>query len=93
METFGYKGNAINIHTDKKIREAIESTGAKLVFLPPYSPELSPIEKMWSKLKTLIRKLKPRSPAKFHDALVEAISGLDINDFEEWYNACGYEFD
>lgn len=80
-----------NIHGSPAIKEAIESKGAILVYLPPYSPDLSPIEKMWSKIKAAIRKLKPRSPRDFHSALVKAISELNINDFAEWYEACGYQ--
>lgn len=80
-----------SIHKSDSIREAIEAKGAKLVFLPPYSPELSPIENMWSKMKSTIRKLMPRDPEAFHDALVQAISELSDNDFEEWYEHCGYD--
>ncbi len=80
-----------NIHTSSEIKDAIEKRGAILVYLPPYSPDLSPIEKMWSKIKSFMGKLKPRNPGEFHNALVEAISALDINDFEEWYDACGYQ--
>lgn len=80
-----------NIHTSPEIKKAIESRGAILVYLPPYSPDLSPIEKMWSKIKSFMKKLKPRTLGEFHNALVEAISALDINDFEEWYDSCGYQ--
>ena len=80
-----------SIHKSNSIKEMVESTVAKLVFLPPYSPELSPIENMWSKIKGIIRKLMPRDPGAFHNALVEAISELSDYDFEEWYEHCGYE--
>ena len=79
-----------SIHKSSDIKEAIEATGAKLVFLPPYSPELSPIENMWSKIKGIIKKLMPRTPGEFHDALVAAIHQLNDDDFEEWYEHCGY---
>lgn len=79
-----------SIHKSDNIREAIEATGAKLVFLPPYSPDLSPIENMWSKIKSIIKKLMPRSPGEFHDALVNSIYELSDDDFEEWYEHCGY---
>jgi len=70
--------------------DLIERTGAKVVFLPPYSPDLSPIEKMWSKIKEILKRKKPRSKAEFHDALLEAITSVNEGDFEEWYEACGY---
>lgn len=81
------------IHKSSKIRIAIEKAGAILVYLPPYSPDLSPIEKMWSKLKYFIKKLKPRTQEEFYNALTSAISTLDVSDFEEWYEECGYMFD
>ena len=49
------------VHHAGVIREAIEAVGAKLVFLPPYSPDLSPIELCWSKLKQLLRSAKART--------------------------------
>jgi len=55
----------VPFHKLDKIRELIESVGAKLVFLPPYSPDLSPIEKMWSKLKHFIKKFGPNRRVNF----------------------------
>jgi putative transposase len=46
-----------SFHKSKSIRQLIEDAGAKLIFLPPYSPDLNPIEKWWHKIKTAIRKL------------------------------------
>jgi transposase len=80
----------INFHKSKELIELIESTGAKVVFLPPYSPDLSPIEKMWSKIKEILKRKKARSKAEFHEALVEAITDVNDEDFEEWYESCGY---
>jgi len=80
-----------SIHKADSIKEAIEATGAKLIFLPPYSPDLSPIENMWSKIKGIMRKLMPRNPGDFHDALSQAIYELNDSDFEEWYEHCGYQ--
>ena len=73
----------VQFHKSEEIRKAIEKVGAKLIFLPPYSPDLSPIENMWSKIKTVIRKLMPRDSASFHSALVTAVSELKDEDFEE----------
>jgi len=81
----------VPFHKSEKVRELIESVGAKLVFLPPYSPDLSPIEKMWSKLKHFIKKFRPRSVGEFHNALLNAINELKEEDFEEWYECCGYQ--
>lgn len=49
------------VHKVNGIKEAIEAKGARLLYLPPYSPDLNPIEKMWSKLKNVLRKMKARS--------------------------------
>jgi transposase len=80
----------VGFHKSKELIELIESVGAKVVFLPPYSPDLSPIEKMWSKIKDILKKLKPRSKVEFHNSLLEAITSVNDEDFEEWYDACGY---
>ena len=48
-------------HKGKAVRQLIRSAGARLLFLPPYSPDLNPIEQVFAKLKTLLRKAAPRS--------------------------------
>jgi transposase len=80
----------VSFHKNHAIISLIESTGAKVVFLPPYSPDLSPIEKMWSKIKEIIKRLKPRSSAEFHDALAAALHAVNEDDFRGWYEECGY---
>ncbi len=80
----------VNFHKSKELISIIESTGARVVFLPPYSPDLSPIEKMWSKIKEILKRKKPRSKSEFHQALLEAITAVTEEDCEEWYDVCGY---
>lgn len=80
----------IKFHKIAKVKDLIESVGAKLVFLPPYSPDFSPIENMWSKVKHFIKKLMPRTKEEFHLALCSAINELNDDDFEGWYEHCGY---
>ena len=80
----------VSFHKSEEIVGLINSTGAKVVFLPPYSPDLSPIEKMWSKMKEVLKRNKPRTKADFHTALGAALSSMNDEDFEEWYDACGY---
>src|SRR3990167_5106253 len=75
----------VSFHKSKELIELIEGVGARIVFLPPYSPDLSPIEKMWSKIKEMLKRIKPRSKAEFHDSLLEAITSVNDDDFEEWY--------
>ncbi len=78
-------------HKNEMVKTLIESVGAQLVFLPPYSPDLSPIEKMWSKIKHFIKKFAPRTAGEFHDALLSSLSELNDEDFEAWYEDCGYD--
>lgn len=80
----------VRFHKDKKVRELIESKGAHVVFLPPYSPDLSPIEKMWSKIKEIMKRLMPRSKAEFHNALCAGLSEVTSEDCESWFEDCGY---
>jgi len=82
----------IKFHQIGEVKELIESMGAKLVFLPPYSPDFSPIENMWSKIKHFIKKLMPRTEKEFHSALCSALNELSDDDFEGWYEHCGYSF-
>lgn len=78
------------IHKSHTIVDLIESVGAKVVFLPPYSPDLSPIEKMWSKVKDVLKRLIPRTKADFHEALAIALDSVNEDDCWEWFDACGY---
>ncbi len=79
-----------SIHKSEAIVNLIESAGARVVFLPPYSPDLSPIEKMWSKAKEILKRLMPRTKADFHNAVAIAMDTVNEEDCEEWFDACGY---
>jgi transposase len=70
----------LNVHTNQLVIEAIESVGAKVLFLPTYSPELNPIEMLWSKLKAFLRKLKPRTRADLDVAVSTFIASLQQKD-------------
>jgi len=82
----------VSFHKSSTIVNLIESTGARVVFLPPYSPDLSPIEKMWSKIKEIIKRLKPRTNSEFHNALTSALYDVSEEDLNGWYEECGYSF-
>ena len=69
----------LQVHKAAGIRELIEAVGAKLVFLPPYSPDLSPIELCWSKLKHLLRSAKARTAADLNQAIVAALDRMSPN--------------
>ena len=80
----------LSVHKSPKAIELIEERGAKVVFLPPYSPELNPIEMAWSKLKTLLRKWRPRSPQVLEEALLDAMDICSKHDFHAWIRHAGY---
>jgi transposase len=79
------------IHKVEEIEEAIEARGAWAVFLPTYSPDLNPIENCWSKVKGILRSLKPRTLEDLLDALVEAFSSITVQDILGWFRHCGYQ--
>lgn len=80
----------LSAHKVKGIREAIEATGAHLVYLPPYSPDYSPIELCWSKLKTVLRAAKARSRDVLDQAVTTAIATITSEDAHHWFAHCGY---
>jgi len=77
-------------HKVAGIKELIEGCGAQLVYLPPYSPDLNPIEKCWSKIKTYLRKAKARTREELEKALREALLLVTAEDAQGWFKSCGY---
>ena len=77
-------------HKVEGIEEAIESRGATLVYLPPYSPDFSPIEECWSKVKSWMRKTKARTLMALDDAIVDAFEQVTASDAAGWFRHCGY---
>lgn len=82
----------LSAHKNPAARTAIEATGALVWNLPPYSPDLNPIEKMWSKIKALLRKAKAREPEALFQAISEAFSQVSFQDITNWFASCGYSF-
>lgn len=80
----------VKFHLQSKIKELIESLGAKIIFLPPYSPDLNSIENMWSKIKNTLRKLAPRTPKKFKKSIRIAFEQITETDLFGWFKHCGY---
>lgn len=78
------------IHKVTGVRELIENRGARLLYLPPYSPNFSPIENAWSKLKAILIRLKNESLAQFQDALISALREFAEEDFSAWFEHCDY---
>jgi transposase len=80
----------LSAHKDAEVIAAIESAGAIVCFLPPYSPDLNPIEAMWSKVKEILRSLKARTAEALLDAIGVALRSVTITDAEGWFAHCGY---
>jgi transposase len=80
----------LSCHKVSGIVETIEAVGASVLFLPPYSPDLNPIELMWSKIKTVLRKLKIRAKALLDEAIVRAFDAVSLSDVSGWFRHDGY---
>ncbi len=80
----------LGAHKVEGVREAIEARGARLEYLPPYSPDLNPIEKCWSKVKTYLRRAKARTREALEAALREALATVTQADALAWFVHCGY---
>jgi transposase len=83
----------VGAHRTNAARAAIEARGASLRFLPPYSPDLTPVEKCGAKVKDVIRGLSPRTVAAVIDAMGEGIGAVTPRDARAWFVYCGYRVD
>ena len=82
-----------NVPTHKVdgVEEAIEAVGARVEYLPAYSPDLSPIENFWSKVKTFLRSLGARNLKDLFTALKQAFATVTLEDIVGWFIHCGYQ--
>jgi transposase len=83
----------VSFHKINAAVELIESTGAEIIYLPPYSPEFSPIENMWSKIKTSLRGFAAKTNDEFQKAIMVAFKAIKSSDLENWFEHCGYKLD
>ena len=72
-------------HKVEGIQELIEAAGARLVYLPPYSPDFSPIENFWSKVKQHIRSAAARTYETLDQAITEAFKAVSLTDIQHWF--------
>lgn len=82
----------LSAHTPKAIESALTKAGFKLLYLPRYSPDLSPIEPGWSKLKSALRAAEARTRDALETALAPALDSITPADARGWFNHCGYPF-
>lgn len=80
----------LGAHKVKGVRKSIEAAGATLLYLPPYSPDWSPIEPCWSKLKTYLRAAKARTRERLDEVLKCALDTVTAADARGWFMHSGY---
>ena len=80
----------LSAHKVTGVEELIQACGAHLIYLPPYSPDFNPIELAWSKVKTILRRLKARNFPDLIEALKQALLAITPQDIHAWFAHCGY---
>jgi transposase len=78
----------LSSHKVQGVRDRIEACQAELLYLPPYSPDLNPIEKAWSKLKQLLRNAKARSTEALDQAITQLLPELTPANAQAWFRLC-----
>lgn len=79
-----------SVHLGSDVAAMIHQAGASLIYLPPYSPEFSPIENFWSKVKSSLRSLEARTYPDLAKAIEEAFESVSLKDIENWFTNCCY---
>uniref|UniRef100_UPI0035BC071D transposase n=1 Tax=Brucella oryzae TaxID=335286 RepID=UPI0035BC071D len=81
----------LSSHKRPAAREIIEAAGARLMFLPPYSPDFNPIEKAFSKLKALLRKAAERTVSNLWDRIGKIVDLIDPQEAQNYFASCRYD--
>lgn len=79
-----------SIHKGEDIKALIEQVGARLIYLPPYSPDFSPIENCWSKIKSVLRSIGARNYPDLAQAIKDAFAQVSLKDIHNWFTHCCY---
>ena len=80
----------LRAHHAPEVRHVIEKAGARVLYLPPYSPEFSPIELCWSKFKRVLRRAAARSLQALRRAIRQARAAIHAENASAWFRHCGY---
>jgi transposase len=80
----------LSIHLGPRVRAAIEAKGCRLLWLPAYSPDFSPIEEAFSKVKTVLRRQGARTREALQEAIGQALDLITAHDARGWFLHCGY---
>jgi transposase len=81
----------LSVHKGVRVRELIEARGCELLFLPAYSPDFSPIEETFSKLKAFLRRVGARTHEALQEAIGQALQTVTAHDALGWFTHCGYQ--
>jgi transposase len=79
----------LSAHLKPAVTEAIEGAGASVLPLPPYSPDLTPIEEMFSKVKEFLRRVAARTKGNLYEAIGEALGQVTVHDILGWFQQAG----
>lgn len=79
-----------SVHKTRAVQAEFLAAGVKVVFLPPYSPDLNPIEHCWSKIKTHLRAVQAREHERLYQEIGIALSKVTASDAQGWIKHCGY---
>ena len=77
-------------HKGGRAKEIVEGRGREVLYLPPYSPDLNPIEQAFSKVKALVRRVEARTRAILIEAIGQALSAVTVGDTRGFFDHCGY---
>jgi transposase len=80
----------LSIHLSPRVKQVIEACGCRLLFLPAYSPDFSPIEEAFSKLKAILRRQGARTREALQEAIALALDLITAQDARGWFTHCGY---
>jgi transposase len=81
----------LGAHIGKRVRDLVEARGASLLFLPTYSPDFSPIEEAFSKIKAMLKKAAARTREALVEAIGRSLDAVTPEDAKGWFAHCGYE--
>ena len=80
----------LSAHKGARVRQLIEERGCQLLFLPAYSPDFSPIEETFSKIKAYLRRVGARTREALQEAIAQALETVTSQDARGWFVHCGY---
>jgi len=78
------------VHRSKLVLDTLEECGIKYLFLPPYSPDLNPIELLWAFMKSVLKRMKARTHDRLEDAINVALDSVKLDFITNWFDHCGY---